>query len=238
MKSYVLGKIKIHKVRKEFQLTKYDLFVLIKYVKFNELFNIINNDILTFVKDESREVTGNQIIFFSDDVKEYIKDAFNNLSELFKNTAMLELCYDYDINVLTDLSGKLKEIYKMESEKVRNKTEFIQKPEDMAMEIVVHMDFLIVGHSKDILDNMLGIKEIKNYFKERATVADIGANFKLDNNNKFTHIIYKTMKSHMFFRLSQESLPFRLQCSRCCQGQCSYCLSCWPLSRLRLFLSQ
>ena len=112
------------------------------------------------------------------------------------NTAMLELCYDYDINVLTDLSEKLKEIYKMESEKVGNKIEFIQKPEDMAMEIAVHMDFLIIGHSKDILDNISEIKKLKKSFVNRATVADIGANFKLDNNSKFTHIIYKTMKSH------------------------------------------
>ena len=84
MKSYVLGKIKIHKVREKFQLTKYDLFILIKYVKFNELSTTINNDILTFVKDESREGTGDKIIFFSDDVKEYIKDTFNNLSGLFE----------------------------------------------------------------------------------------------------------------------------------------------------------
>lgn len=84
MKSYVLGKIKIHKVREKFQLTKYDLFILIKYVKFNELSTTISSDILTFVKDKSREVTGDQIIFFSDDVEEYIKDTFDNLSELFR----------------------------------------------------------------------------------------------------------------------------------------------------------
>lgn len=83
MKSYVLGKIKIHKVREKFQLTKYDLFILIKYVKFNKLSTTMNNDILTFVKDESREGTGDQIIFFSDDVEEYIKDTFDNLLELF-----------------------------------------------------------------------------------------------------------------------------------------------------------
>ena len=93
MKSYVLGKIKIHKVREKFQLTKYDLFVLIKYVKFNELSTTISNDILTFIKDKSREGTGDKILLFPDaenikpdarNIKKYIKDTFDNLSELFK----------------------------------------------------------------------------------------------------------------------------------------------------------
>ncbi len=85
MKSYVLGKIKIHKVREKFQLTKYDLFILIKYVKSDELFTIINN-ILTFVKDESREGTGDKILLFpyAENIKKYIKNTFDNLSELFQ----------------------------------------------------------------------------------------------------------------------------------------------------------
>ena len=83
MQSYVLGKIKIHEVREKFELTKVDLFILIKYFKFKELWSVIVKRILGFVKDEPQEGNGGKFLSFSQDEKDYLADAFKNLSDLF-----------------------------------------------------------------------------------------------------------------------------------------------------------
>jgi len=83
MQSYVLGKIKIHEVREKFELTKVDLFILIKYFKFKDLCLIIDKRILRFVKDELQEGTGDKFLLFSQSEKDYLIDTFKNLSDLF-----------------------------------------------------------------------------------------------------------------------------------------------------------
>lgn len=83
MKSYTIGKIKIHKVREKFELTQVDLFILIKYLKFNELWNVLTKNILVFVKEELKEGSGSNIFLFSEEEKNYLKDTFDNLSKLF-----------------------------------------------------------------------------------------------------------------------------------------------------------
>ena len=83
MQSYVLGKIKIHEVREKFELTKVDLFILIKYFKFKDLFLIIDKRILRFVKDELQEGTSDKFLLFSQSEKDYLIDTFKNLSDLF-----------------------------------------------------------------------------------------------------------------------------------------------------------
>ncbi len=136
MKSYILGKIKIHKVRKEFQLTKYDLFVLIKYVKFNELSTTINNDILTSVEDESREGTGDKIIFLSGDIKKYIKDTFNNLSELFKEySSIIENTISRSFQNLIIIIG----LIKWEESELNN---FIELIKSIYLSSFINYDFI------------------------------------------------------------------------------------------------
>ena len=110
------------------------------------------------------------------------------------NHDMLKLCYDYDINVLTDLSEKLKEIYEIERKNKKGNIEFEQKSKDMAMEIAAHMDLFILGNSIKIFDGIDPIKSKKEHMVERARIADIGANFELDKNSKSTHLIYKTLR--------------------------------------------
>lgn len=83
MQSYVLGKIKIHEVREKFELTKVDLFILIKYFKFKDLWPVIVKRVLGFVKDEPQEGNGDKFLSFSQDEKNYLADAFKNLSDLF-----------------------------------------------------------------------------------------------------------------------------------------------------------
>ena len=83
MKSYTIGKIKIHKVREKFELTQVDLFILIKYFEFNKLWDVLTKNILVFVKEEHKEGSGSNILFFSEDEKNYLKDTFGNLSKLF-----------------------------------------------------------------------------------------------------------------------------------------------------------
>ncbi len=108
------------------------------------------------------------------------------------NHDMLKLCYDYDINVLTDLSEKLKEIYEIERKNKKGNIEFEQKPKDMAMEIAAHMDFFIIG---DSIKKVPLLKEfVEKFIVNRARIADIGANFELDKNSKSTHLIYKTLR--------------------------------------------
>ena len=108
------------------------------------------------------------------------------------NHDMLKLCYDYDINVLTDLSEKLKEIYKIERKNKKGNIEFEQKSKDMAMEIAAHMDFFIIG---DSIKKVPLLKEfVEKFIVNRARIADIGANFELDKNSKSTHLIYKTLR--------------------------------------------
>lgn len=83
MQSYVLGKIKIHEVREKFELTKVDLFILIKYFKFKDFWSVIVKRVLGFVKDEPQEGNGGKFLSFSQDEKDYLADAFKNLSDLF-----------------------------------------------------------------------------------------------------------------------------------------------------------
>ena len=83
MQSYVLGKIKIHEVREKFELTKVDLFILIKYFKFKDLWSVIVKRVLGFVKDEPQEGNGGKFLSFTQDEKDYLVDAFENLSNLF-----------------------------------------------------------------------------------------------------------------------------------------------------------
>ena len=108
------------------------------------------------------------------------------------NHDMLKLCYDYDINVLTDLSEKLKEIYEIERKNKKGNIEFEQKSKDMAMEIAAHMDLFILGNS---IKKVPLLKEfVEKFIVNRARIADIGANFELDKNSKSTHLIYKTLR--------------------------------------------
>lgn len=96
MKSYAIGKIKIHKVREKFKLTQVDLFILIKYFKFNELWDVLTKNILVFVKEEPKEGNGSNIFFLSEEEKSYLKDTFNNLSKLFS-----EYGHYFYLNIVT-----------------------------------------------------------------------------------------------------------------------------------------
>ena len=94
--TYVLGKIKIHEVREKFELTKVDLFILIKYFKFKDLFLIIDKRILRFVKDELQEGTSDKFLLFSQSEKDYLIDTFKNLSDLFiKYWSLFLFKYDF-----------------------------------------------------------------------------------------------------------------------------------------------
>ncbi len=109
------------------------------------------------------------------------------------NYDMLKLCYDYDPNVLTDLSQKLKGIYEIERKNKKGNIEFEQKPKDMGMEIKAHMDLFIMG---DSIKKVPLLKEfVEKFVVNRARIADIGANFELDKNSKLTHLIYKILRS-------------------------------------------
>lgn len=81
MRSYVIGKINIQNIKEKFELSRYDLFILIKYIDFKDLWNLIAKDILVFVKET--EGKGESFLFFDEDSKSYLKATFNNLSELF-----------------------------------------------------------------------------------------------------------------------------------------------------------
>ena len=83
MQSYIIGKIKIQNIIENFKLTQVDLFILIKYFEFNELWDVFTKNILVFVKEEYKEGSGSNILFFSEDEKNYLKDTFGNLSKLF-----------------------------------------------------------------------------------------------------------------------------------------------------------
>ena len=75
----MFGKIKIHEVREKFELTKVDLFILIKYFKFKDLWSVIVKRVLGFVKDEPQEGNGGKFLSFTQDEKDYLVDAFENL---------------------------------------------------------------------------------------------------------------------------------------------------------------
>lgn len=84
MCSYMTGKIEIHNIREKFEFKSHELFILIKYFKFNDLLDLIYTKILPFVKDENQEGLGENIIHFSDEQKEYLKETLDNLFSLFK----------------------------------------------------------------------------------------------------------------------------------------------------------
>lgn len=84
MHSYVKRKAEVGKIREQFHFSQYELFILIKYFKYQDLWGLIANSILCFVKDEAQEGNGEKFLTFSDDEKNYLKDAFKNLLGLFK----------------------------------------------------------------------------------------------------------------------------------------------------------
>lgn len=84
MKSYMTGKIEVQHIKEKFELQNHELFILIKYFKFNDLLNLIYTKILPFVKEEHQEGLGERIIFFSDKEKTYLKETLDNLLVLFK----------------------------------------------------------------------------------------------------------------------------------------------------------
>lgn len=84
MKYYMTGKIETQHIREKFEFKNHELFILIKYFKFNDLLGLIYTKILPFVKDENQEGLGKNIVHFSDNQKEYLKDTFDNLLSLFK----------------------------------------------------------------------------------------------------------------------------------------------------------
>lgn len=84
MKSYMTGKIEVQHIKEKFEFQNHELFILIKYFKFNDLWNLIATKILSFVKEEHQERLGERIIFFSDKEKTYLKETLDNLLVLFK----------------------------------------------------------------------------------------------------------------------------------------------------------
>lgn len=84
MKSYMTGKIEIQNIMEKFEFQNHELFILIKYFKFNDLFDLIYTKILPFVKDENQEGLGENIIYFLGEQKKYLKDTLNNLFILFE----------------------------------------------------------------------------------------------------------------------------------------------------------
>lgn len=87
MNSYVKRKIEVGKIREQFHFSQYDLFILIKYLKYQDLWRLIDNSILYFVKDEAQEGNGEKFLTFSDNEKYYLKETFKNLLGLFKQYA-------------------------------------------------------------------------------------------------------------------------------------------------------
>lgn len=84
MKSYMTGKIEVQHIKEKFEFQNHELFILIKYFKFNDLWNLTATKILPFVKEEHQERLGERIIFFSDKEKTYLKETLDNLLVLFK----------------------------------------------------------------------------------------------------------------------------------------------------------
>lgn len=84
MKSYIIGKIEVQHINEHFSFQNHELFILIKYFKFKELLDLIYTKILPFVKDESQEGRGENIINFDNSPKEYLKKTLDNLLALFK----------------------------------------------------------------------------------------------------------------------------------------------------------
>lgn len=81
MRSYIVGKIKIQNVKENFELSQYDLFILVKYMSFRELCDLINKYVLIFVKED--EGKGEEILSFNEESRIYLKTAFENLANLF-----------------------------------------------------------------------------------------------------------------------------------------------------------
>lgn len=83
MASYVTGKIKISKVNENFKFSIYDLFIMIKYFKFNDTWLNFLENILPFVREPDKEGGGENFLHFGENEKIYIRTVFDNLSELF-----------------------------------------------------------------------------------------------------------------------------------------------------------
>lgn len=83
MVSYATGKIEISKVNEKFKFSIYDLFIIIKYFKFKDIWSVFIENILPFVKESLDEGSGERILHFTENEKKYIEVVFNNLSELF-----------------------------------------------------------------------------------------------------------------------------------------------------------
>lgn len=83
MVSYVTGKFEISKVKEKFSLSIFDLFIIVKYFKFKDSWELLIKHVIPFVKEESAEGTAGKYLHFSENEKLYISKVFDNLSDLF-----------------------------------------------------------------------------------------------------------------------------------------------------------
>lgn len=83
MVSYVTGKFKLSKVKENFSLSIFDLFIIVKYFKFKDLWDLLVKYVMPFVKEESTEGSAIKYLYFSGNEKLYISKVFDNLSDLF-----------------------------------------------------------------------------------------------------------------------------------------------------------
>ncbi|OOF37345.1 SIR2 family protein [Rodentibacter heidelbergensis] len=83
MTSYITGKIEISKVNEIFKFSVYDLFIMIKYLKFKDTLSILLENIIPFAREPEKEGSGENFLHFGENEKIYIRTVFSNLSELF-----------------------------------------------------------------------------------------------------------------------------------------------------------
>lgn len=83
MVSYITGKFEVSKVKEKFVFSIFDLFIIVKYFKFKDLWELLIKYVMPFVKEESSEGTAGKYLYFSENEELYISKVFDNLSNLF-----------------------------------------------------------------------------------------------------------------------------------------------------------
>ncbi|WP_071124932.1 hypothetical protein [Leptotrichia massiliensis] len=108
---------------------------------------------------------------------------------------MLTLCFYFSLGVLEDISTKLKILYEMKRKEQKKGKEFKQIPRNMAKEIYVHM-YVFIETKSTLLEKFPALKKINRSSK----IADIGADFSVDDNSIWTHSAYYFLKANEFLQ--------------------------------------
>lgn len=163
MQAYVNSKLALQFIQEKFSLAEHDLFILIKYFKFDDLLFVIYKKILPLSKKVDLEIS---LATFSEQNSDYLKETLDNLLKLFveySHSFYTNIISNAFVNLLTILSlVKWKE---SDLEQIINKILQAFNINNYPYNLIKAIDkFVLINHSLHNTKTNLYIKFIDSMF--------------------------------------------------------------------------